>query len=154
MKSLIFLLFIIPSACLASSDIREIYIKAVKDFSLCGNALMPWGNSAWRPDEVERLYVEQAKLNQIKMKAEIDENFYTEAILSKLFADLTANFYSETADITAQLKQLPSDDHAVIWSSLFELEKEAVLIREELMIDFHLHAEIIKFCAAGLPSPI
>ena len=87
------------------------------------------------------------------MKAEIDENFYTEAILSKLFADLTANFYAETADITAQLKQLPSDDHAVIWSSLFELEKEAVLIREELMIDFHLHAEIIKFCAAGLTKP-
>ena len=68
MKSLIFLLFIIRSACLASSDIREIYIKAVKDFSLCGNALMPWGDSAWRPDEVERLYVEQAKLNQLKMK--------------------------------------------------------------------------------------
>ena len=153
MKSLIFLLFIIPSASLASDDIRDTYIKAVKDFSLCGNALMPWGNSAWRPDEVERLYVERAKLNQIKMKAEIDENFYTEAILSKLFADLTANFYSETADITAQLKQLPSDDHAVIWSSLFELEKEAVLIREELMIDFHLHAEIIKFCAAGLTKP-
>ena len=153
MKSLIFLLFIIPSACLASSDIREIYIKAVKDFSLCGNALMPWGNSAWSPDEVERPYVEQSKLNQIKMKAEIDENFYTEAILSKLFADLTANFYSETADIIAQLKQIPSDDHAVIWSSLFELEKEARLIREELMIDFHLHAEIIKFCAAGLTKP-
>ena len=82
-----------------------------------------------------------------------DENFYTEAILSKLFADLTANFYSETADITAQLKQFPSDDHAVIWSSLFELEKEARLIREELMIDFHLHAELIKFCAAGLTKP-
>ena len=153
MKSLIFLLFIIPSASLASSDIRETYIKAVKGFSLCGNALMPWGDSTWRPDEIEKPYVEQSKLNQIKMKAEIDDKFYTEAILSKLFADLTANFYAETADITAQLKQLPSDDHAVIWSSLFELEKEARLIREELMIDFHLHAEIIKFCAAGLTKP-
>ena len=153
MKSLIFLIFIIPSAGLASSDIREIYIKAVEDFSLCGNALMPWGDSAWRPDEVVRLYVDQAKLNQIKMKAEIDDKFYTEAILSKLFVDLTANFYAENADITAQLKQLPSDDHVVIWSSLFELEKEARLIREELMIDFHLHAEIIKSCAAGLTKP-
>ena len=153
MKSLIFLLFIIPSASLASSDIRETYIQAVKDFSLCGNALMPWGDSTWRPDEIEKPYVEQAKLNQIKMKTKIDDEFYTEAILSKLFADLTANFHSETADITAQLKQLPSDDHAVIWSSLFELEKEARLIREELMIDFHLHAEIIKFCAAGLTKP-
>ena len=153
MKSLIFLLFITPSASLASSDIRETYIKAVRGFSLCGNALMPWGDSTWRPDEIEKPYVEQSKLNQIKMKAEIDDKFYTEAILSKLFADLTASFYAETADITAQLKQLPSDDHAVIWSSLFELEKEAVLIREELMIDFHLHAEIIKFCAAGLTKP-
>ena len=153
MKSLIFLLFINPSASLASSDIRETYIKAVRGFSLCGNALMPWGDSTWRPDEIEKPYVEQSKLNQIKMKAEIDDKFYTEAILSKLFADLTANFYAETADITAQLKQLPSDDHAVIWSSLFELEKEARLIREELMIDFHLHAEIIKFCAAGLTKP-
>tara|TARA_Y200000002_G_scaffold163060_1_gene134622 strand:+ start:106 stop:567 length:462 start_codon:yes stop_codon:yes gene_type:complete len=153
MKSLIFLLFIIPSASLASSDIRETYIKAVKDFSLCGNALMPWGDSTWRPDEIEKPYVEQSKLNQIKMKAEIDDKFYTEGILSKLFADLTANFYAETADITAQLEQLPSEDHAMIWSSLFELEKEARLIREELMIDFHLHAEIIKFCATGLTKP-
>ena len=150
MKLMLFLLFVIPSACLANSDIRETYIKAVKDFSLCGNALMPWGDSAWRPDEVEKLYVDQAKLNQIKMKAEIDEEFYTEANLSKLFVDLTANFYAKTADITAQLKQLPSDDHAMIWSSLFELEKEARLVRDELMIDFHFHAEIIKFCAAGL----
>ncbi len=153
MKSLIFLLFIIPSASLASSDIREAYINAVKGFSLCGNALMPWGHSTWRPDEIEKPYVEQSKLNQIKMKAEIDDKFYTEAILSKLFVDLTANFYAENADITAQLKQLPSDDHVVIWSSLFELEKEARLIREELMIDFHLHAEIIKSCAAGLTKP-
>ena len=87
------------------------------------------------------------------MKAKIDENFYTDAILSKLFADLAANFYAETVDITAQLKQLPPDDHAVICSSLFELEKGARLIREQLMIDFHLHAEIIKFCAAGLTEP-
>ena len=153
MKSLIFLIFIIPSAGLASSDIREIYIKAVEDFSLCGNALMPWGDGAWSPDEVERLYVDQAKLNQIKMKAEIDDKFYTEAILSKLFVDLTANFYAENADITAQLKQLPSDDHTVIWSSLFDLEKDARLIREDLIIDFHLHSEIIKFCASGLTKP-
>ncbi len=39
------------------------------------------------------------------MKAEIGDKFYTEAILSKLFADLAANFYAETVDMTAQLKQ-------------------------------------------------
>ncbi len=47
-----------PSTSLASSDIAETYIKAVKDFSLCWNALSPWGNSTWRPDEIEKPHVE------------------------------------------------------------------------------------------------
>ena len=80
------------------------------------------------------------------MKSEIDEEFYTEANLEKLFVNLTTNFYEETADITAELKKLPPEDHSAIWKSLFTLEKEARLVREKLVSDFHLHAEIIKMC--------
>ena len=125
---------------------KELYVKAVAEFSTCGNALMPWGNNDWRSDETERPYVLKAKLNQIKMKSEIDEEFYTEANLEKLFVNLTTNFYEETADITAELKKLPPEDHSAIWKSLFMLEKEARLVREKLVSDFHLHAEIIKMC--------
>ena len=153
MKTLIILLFIFPGACLSSGDVRELYINAVKDFSPCGNALMPWGDSEWQPDEMERPYVEQARINQIKMESMIDEKFYTDLNLKKLFADLTNNFYSETADITAQLKQLPADDHALIWNNLFELEKEARLLRSKLMRDFRLHADLIKKCATELNKP-
>ena len=53
---------------------------------------MPWGGSSWRPDEVEKLYVSQAKINQAKMQTEIDEAFYAEANLEELFVALTNNF--------------------------------------------------------------
>ena len=87
------------------------YIKAVEDFSTCGNALMPWGGNGWRPDEVEKPYVLQAKINREKMQTEIDAGFYTEANLEELFVALTNNFYKQTADITATLKKLPADEH-------------------------------------------
>jgi len=150
MRQLLLILFFIPNVCLAGTDVREVYVRAVEDFSTCGNALMPWGNSAWQPDEAEKPYVEQAKLNQNKMKSEIDEEFYTAANLQELFVALTANFHEETADITAELKKLPSEDHSVIWKSLFELEKEARLVRKKLASDFRLHAEIIKMCSTNL----
>jgi hypothetical protein len=150
MKQLLLTLFFVPSFCLASADVKDDYIKAVEDFSTCGNALMPWGNSEWQPDEAERPFVEQAKFNQNKMKSEIDKEFYTQGNLEKLFVNLTANFHEETADFTAELKKLPSEDHSVIWNSLFELEKEARLVREKLASDFRLHAEIIKMCSAKL----
>jgi hypothetical protein len=153
MRPLLLILFFIPNVCLASNDVREVYVRAVEDFSTCGNALMPWGNSGLQPDKAERPYVKQSKINQNKMKSEIDEEFYTEANLEKLFVELTDNFYKETAEINAQLKKLPYDDHVVIWSSLFELEKEARLIREELASDFRLHAEIIKMCSTELNEP-
>ncbi|MAT87785.1 MAG: hypothetical protein CL532_04470 [Aestuariivita sp.] len=150
MRQLLLILFFIPNISLADTDVRELYVRAVEDFSTCGNALMPWGNSTWQPDEAERPYVEQAKINQNKMKSEVDEDFYSKANLEKLFVALTANFHEETAVITAELKKLPSEDHSVIWLSLFELEKEARLVREKLASDFRLHAEIIKMCSTKL----
>ena len=111
---------------------------------------MPWGNKAWQPDEVERPYVLQAKANQTKMKSEIDEEFYNEANLQKIFLKLTNNFYNETAELTAQLKQLPPQEHSIIWNNLFRVEKEARLVREKLISDFELHAEIIKMCSDSL----
>ena len=54
MRQLLFICAIIPSFCFAGADSRMLYIKAVKDFSTCGNALMPWGGSSWRPDEVKK----------------------------------------------------------------------------------------------------
>mgnify|MGYP001468588570 FL=1 len=111
---------------------------------------MPWGNSAWAPDNAEKPYVEQAKLNQMKMKSDIDAEFYTEANLERIFVSLTSKFFEDTADMVAQLKLLPSDVHEEIWRELFELEKEARLVREKLQSDFKLHAEIIKFCAVDL----
>ena len=108
---------------------------------------MPWGNSKWRPDEAEKLYVEQARINQDRMRSEIDKNFYTEANLQKLFVDLTDEFYQETSDLTKQIQTLASDDHDLIWRRLFDLEKEARLVREKLASDFRLHAEIIKMCS-------
>lgn len=150
MRQLLLILFFIPNISLADTDVRELYVRAVEDFSTCGNALMPWGNSTWQPDEAERPYVEQAKINQNKMKSEVDEDFYSKANLEKLFVALTANFHEETADITAELKKLPSEDHSVIWKSLFELEKEARLVRKKLASDFRLHAEIIKMCSTNL----
>lgn len=150
MRQLLLILLFAPNFCFASTDVRELYVKAVKEFSTCGNALMPWGNNGWQPDEVERPYVDQAKINQKKMKSEIDDEFYTETNLEKLFVTLTANFYKETAGITAELKKLSPNDHSVIWTSLFELEKDAQLVRTKLSSDFRLHAEIIKLCYDNL----
>ena len=154
MRQLLLICAIVPSFCFAGADTRMLYIKAVKDFSTCGNALMPWGDSSWRLDEVEKPYVLQAKINRAKMQTEIDEAFYAEANLEELFVALTNNFYKNTADIAANLKKLPAEDHSIIWNNLFEIEKDARLIRNKLLSDFRLHAEIIKMCANGLNDPI
>ena len=153
MRQLLFICAIIPSFCFAGADSRMLYIKAVKDFSTCGNALMPWGGSSWRLDEVEKPYVSQAKINRTKMQTEIDEAFYAEANLEELFVALTNDFYKKTADITTSLKKLPAEEHSIIWNKLFEIEKDARLIRNKLVSDFRLHAEIIKICANGLNDP-
>ena len=148
MRLMICILAFIPYVCFASPDIRERYISAVADFSTCGVALMPWGSSEWRPDEVEKIYVEQARINQQKMRSEIDKNFYTEANLQKLFVDLTDEFYQKTSGLSKQIQALSTNDHDLIWRRLFDLEKEARLVREKLASDFRLHAEIIKMCSA------
>ena len=153
MRLLFLICTVVPNLCFASIDVRMLYIKAVADFSTCGNALMPWGGKSWQPDEVEQPYVLQAKTNRTKMQSEIDEGFFTEANLEKLFVALTNDFYEKTADITASLKKLPAEDHSVIWSSLFEIEKDARLIREKLASDFRLHAEIIKMCSNDINKP-
>ena len=147
------MLYFLPNFCFAGVDARMLYIKAVEDFSTCGNALMPWGGNGWRPDEVEKPYVLQAKINRTKMQTEIDEAFYAEANLEELYVALTNDFYKKTADITATLKKLPAEDHSMIWNNLFEIEKDARLIRNKLVSDFRLHAEIIKMCANGLNDP-
>ena len=146
-RPLFFILAILPSLGVAGADARLQYIKAVEDFSMCGNALMPWGDKAWQPDEVERRYVLQAKINRRKMQAEIDADFYSEANLQKLFVTLTNDFYEKTSDIMASLKKIPADDHSIIWKSLFEIEQDARLIRDKLASDFRIHAEIIKVCS-------
>ena len=153
MRQLLFICVILPNFCFAGVDARMLYIKAVEDFSTCGNALMPWGGNGWRPDEVEKPYVLQAKINRTKMQTEIDEAFYAEANLEELYVALTNDFYKKTADITASLKKLPAEDHSMIWNNLFEIEKDARLIRNKLVSDFRLHAEIIKMCANGLNEP-
>ena len=114
MRQLLFICVILPNFCFAGVDARMLYIKAVEDFSTCGNALMPWGGNGWRPDEVEKPYVLQAKINRTKMQTEIDEAFYAEANLEELYVALTNDFYKKTADITATLKKLPAEDHSVI----------------------------------------
>ena len=153
MRQLLFICVILPNFCFAGVDARMLYIKAVEDFSTCGNALMPWGGNGWRPDEVEKPYVLQAKINRTKMQTEIDEAFYAEANLEELYVALTNDFYKKTADITASLKKLPAEDHSMIWNNLFEIEKDARLIRNKLVSDFRLHAEIIKMSANGLNDP-
>ena len=153
MRQLLFICVILPNFCFAGVDARMLYIKAVEDFSTWGNALMPWGGNGWRPDEVEKPYVLQAKINRTKMQTEIDEAFYAEANLEELYVALTNDFYKKTADITATLKKLPAEDHSMIWNNLFEIEKDARLIRNKLVSDFRLHAEIIKMCANGLNDP-
>ena len=147
MKRLVLLCIVVPNLCFASIDVSMSYIKAVADFSTWGNALMPWGGKGWQPDEVEKPYVLQAKTNRTKMQAEIDKEFYTEANLEKLFVALTNDFYEKTTDITARLKKLPAEDHFIIWDTLFEIEKDARLIRGKLASDFRLHAEIIHMCS-------
>ena len=154
MRLLLFICVILPNFCFAGDNARILYIKAVADFSTCGNALMPWGGKSWQPDEAEKPFVLRAKLNRSKMQSEIDDEFYSEAHLEKLFVTLTSDFYEKTADITAQLKKLPAEDHSVIWSSLFEIEKDARLIRDKLASDFRLHAEIIKMCANDVNKPM
>ena len=153
MRQLLFICVLLPNFCFAGVDARMLYIKAVEEFSTCGNALMPWGGNGWRPDEVEKPYVLQAKINQAKMQTEIDEAFFAEANLEELFVALKNDFYKKTADITASLKKLPAEDHSIIWNNLFEIEKDALLIRNKLVSDFRLHAEIIKMCANGLNDP-
>ena len=150
MKQLLLICVFLPNLCFAGEDARLLYVKAVADFSTCGNALMPWGGDSWRPDKVEKPYVLQAKINRAKMQNEIDAGFYTEANLEELFLALTNNFYEQTAEITATLKKLPAEDHSIIWSNLFEIEKDARLIRQKLASDFRLHAEIIKICSDDL----
>jgi len=152
-RQLLFICVLLPNFCFAGVDARMLYIKAVEEFSTCGNALMPWGGNGWQPDEVEKPYVLQAKINQAKMQTEIDEAFFAEANLEELFVALKNDFYKKTADITASLKKLPAEDHSIIWNNLFEIEKDALLIRNKLVSDFRLHAEIIKMCANGLNDP-
>ena len=154
MRQLLLICIIVPNLCFAGIDVRTLYIKAVAEFSTCGNALMAWGGKSWQPEEAEKPFVLRAKLNRSKMQSEIDDEFYSEAHLEKLFVTLTSDFYEKTADITAQLKKLPAEDHSVIWSSLFEIEKDARLIREKLASDFRLHAEIIKMCANDVNKPM
>ena len=153
MRQLLFICVILPNFCFAGIDARMSYIKAVEDFSTCGNALKPWGGNSWRPDEVEKPYVLQAKINRAKMQTEIDAGFYTEANLEELFVALTNNFYEKTADVKEILRKLPAEDHYIIWNNLFEIEKDAQLIRYMLASDLRLHAEIIKMCANGLNEP-
>ena len=153
MRQLLFICVILPNFCFAGIDARMSYIKAVEDFSTCGNALMPWGGNGWRPDEVEKPYVLQAKINRAKMQTEIDAGFYTEANLEELFVALTNNFYEKTADIKEILRKLPAEAHYIIWNNLFEIEKDAQLIRNKLASDFRLHAEIIKMSADCLNEP-
>ena len=153
MRQLLFICVILPNFCFAGIDARMSYIKAVEEFSTCGNALMPWGGNGWRPDEVEKPYVLQAKINRAKMQTEIDAGFYTEANLQELFVALTNNFYEKTADVKEILRKLPAEDHYIIWNNLFEIEKDARLIRNKLASDFRLDAEIIKMCANGLKDP-
>jgi len=150
LRQLLFICVILPNFCFAGIDARMSYIKAVEDFSTCGNALMPWGGNGWRPDEVEKPYVLQAKINRAKMQTEIDAGFYTEANLQELFVALTNNFYEKTADVKEILRKLPAEDHYIIWNNLFEIEKDARLIRKKLASDFRLHAEIIKTCSDDL----
>ena len=88
------------------------------------------------------------------MQAEIDKEFYTESNLEKLFFTLTNDFYEKTMDITARLKKLPAEDHSIIWDNLFEIEKDARLIREKLASDFRLHAEIIQMCSDDVNKPM
>ncbi len=154
MRQLFLIFIILPNYCFASIDARTLYVKAVMEFSTCGNALMPWGGKDWQPDEAEKSYVLQAKLNRSKMQSEIDAGFYTEANLEKLFLALTNNFYEKTTEIVERLKKLPAEDHFVIWSGLFEIEKDARLIREKLASDFRLHAEIIKMCSNDVNKPM
>jgi len=45
------------------------------------------------------------------------------------------------------LKKMPAEDHSIIWDNLFEIEKDARLIRDKLASDFRLHAEIIQMCS-------
>ena len=123
MKRLVLLCIVLPNLCFASIDVRMLYIKAVADFSTCGNALMPWGGKGWQPDEVEQPYVLQAKTNRTKMQAEIDKEFYTEANLEKLFVALTNDFYEKTTDITALLKKLPAEDHSKFGTTCLKLKK-------------------------------
>ena len=153
MRKLFLIFIIVPNFCFADIDIRMLYIKAVAAFSICGNALMPWGGKSWQPDEVEKPYVLQAKINQAKMQTEIDAEFYTKANLEKLFVTLTNDFYEKTADITSRLKKLPTEDHSIIWNNLFEIEKDARLIRDKLASDFRPHAEIIKMCFDNVKNP-
>ena len=143
MRQLLFICVILPNFCFAGIDARMSYIKAVEDFSTCGNALMPWGGNGWRPDEVEKPYVLQAKINRAKMQTEIDAGFYTEANLEELFVALTNNFYEKTADVKEILRKLPAEDHYIIWNNLFEIEKDAQLIRNKLASDFRLHLSLI-----------
>ena len=154
MRQLFLICILAPNLCFASIDVRKLYIKAVEEFSTCGNAIMPWGGIGWQPDETEKPYVLQAKLNRSKMESEIDDRFYTETNLEKLFVALTTDFYEKTANITARLKKLPAEDHSVIWNSLFEIEKDARSIREKLASDFRLHAEIIKMCSNNINKPV
>ena len=60
--------------------------RPLRNSQPCGNALMPWGGKSWQPDEAEKPFVLQAKLNRSKMQSEIDDGFYTEANLEKLKA--------------------------------------------------------------------
>ena len=78
---------------------------------------------------------------------------HTKANLEKLFVTVTNDFYGKTADITSRLKKLPTEDHSLIWSNLFEIEKDARLIRDKLASDFRLHAEIIKMCFDDVKNP-
>ncbi len=154
MKHLIFIFATVPNLCFAGLDARMLYIKAVEDFSTCGSALMPWGNEAWQPDSAEKSYVLQAEINRVRMQSEIDADFYSQANLKKLFVTLTNNFYEKTANIRAHLKKLPAEEHSLIWSSLFGIEKNARLVRDKLESDFRLHAEIIKMCFDEIKEPL
>ena len=93
MKRLVLVCIVVPNLCFASIDVRMLYIKAVADFSTCGNALMPWG------DKIGEFNLQQGENVEVSVDLESREyngRWYTDVKAWKVSRDSVgaANAYS------------------------------------------------------------
>lgn len=133
-------------------DIRLEYLEHVRSYSTCASALMPWANKEWYADPNENSYVQAVRQNYPKIVELLNSDLIEPNALRIAFEASLADFNLRTRNVIAQLEALPSQEHDIIWSGLFMIEKEARKIRQRFLDNVEHHADTINRCVTEIPA--